>query len=144
MRMRMNKVVALAMVALSGAAGAQRTPHPQAEAQALELAKKAIAIPSVQGRGNRTSEVAALFRDALIANGFAPDKVVVTPVDDTAYLIATWPGSDPALKPVVISGHMDVVEAKASDWKRDPFTPVVRSEEHTSELQSLRHLVCRI
>ena len=79
----------------------------------------------MQGRGNRTGEVAALFRDALVANGFAPDKVVVTPVDDTAYLIATWPGSDPAQKPVVISGHMDVVEARPSDWLRDPFTPVV-------------------
>jgi carboxypeptidase PM20D1 len=38
-----------------------------------------------------------------------------------------WPGSDPALKPLVISGHMDVVEAKPADWQRDPFTPVVEN-----------------
>ena len=46
-------------------------------------------------------------------------------MDDTAYLIARWPGSDPKLKPLVISGHMDVVEARPADWKRDPFTPIV-------------------
>jgi carboxypeptidase PM20D1 len=27
----------------------------------------------------------------------------------------------------VISGHMDVVEAKPADWERDPFTPVVEN-----------------
>ncbi|MFN2098712.1 M20/M25/M40 family metallo-hydrolase [Altererythrobacter sp. MF3-039] len=27
--------------------------------------------------------------------------------------------------PIVISAHMDVVEAKAEDWERDPFTPIV-------------------
>ena len=30
-------------------------------------------------------------------------------------------------KPILILGHMDVVEAKPSDWERDPFTPVVEN-----------------
>jgi len=62
-----------------------------------------------------------------VAGGFPEADVTITPVDDTAYLIARWRGSDPALKPIVISGHMDVVEAKPSDWQRDPFTPVVEN-----------------
>ena len=53
--------------------------------------------------------------------------MTITPVDDTAFLIARWKGHDPKLKPLVISGHMDVVEAKPSDWERDPFTPVVEN-----------------
>ena len=53
--------------------------------------------------------------------------MTITPVDDTAYLIARWKGLDPKLKPLVISGHMDVVEAKPADWERDPFTPVVEN-----------------
>ncbi len=114
-----------AMLAASSAAAA--TPHPQAEAQALDLAEKAIALRSVRGPGNETPRVAALYRDALVAGGFAPDDVTITPVDDTAYLIARWRGSDPKLKPLVISGHMDVVEAKPADWQRDPFTPVVEN-----------------
>ncbi len=101
--------------------------HPAAEAQALDLAEKAIALRSVRGPGNMTPQVAALYKAALVAGGFSPADVIITPIDDTAYLIARWPGSDPSLKPLVISGHMDVVEAKPADWQRDPFTPVVEN-----------------
>jgi acetylornithine deacetylase/succinyl-diaminopimelate desuccinylase-like protein len=115
------------VAAMTLAFGAQAAPasHPQAEAQALDLAEKAIALRSVAGPGNQTPEVAALYKSALVAGGFAAQDVTIAPVGDTAYLIARWPGSDPKLKPLVISGHMDVVEAKRADWKRDPFTPVV-------------------
>jgi carboxypeptidase PM20D1 len=101
--------------------------HPRAEEQALELAKQAIALRSVRGPGNQTPQVAALFRSALLAGGFSERDIVITPVDDTAYLIARWPGTNPTLKPVVISGHMDVVEAIPADWQRDPFTPVLEN-----------------
>jgi acetylornithine deacetylase/succinyl-diaminopimelate desuccinylase-like protein len=103
------------------------TAHADAEQYALDLAEKAISLRSVQGPGNQTPQVALLFKQALIDSGFAEGDVTITPVDDTAYLIARWPGSDPSLKPLVISGHMDVVEAKPADWQRDPFTPVVEN-----------------
>ena len=99
--------------------------YPAAETQALDFAKKSIAMRSVRGDNNRTIDVAKLYQQALLAGGWSTGDIEITPVDDTAYFIATWPGSDPKLKPIVISGHMDVVEAKPSDWKRDPFTPVV-------------------
>jgi len=99
----------------------------RAEAQALELAKQAIALRSVRGPGNQVPQVATLFKSALTAGGFDDADVTITPVDDTAFLIARWKGLDPKLKPLVISGHMDVVEAKPSDWERDPFTPVVEN-----------------
>jgi acetylornithine deacetylase/succinyl-diaminopimelate desuccinylase-like protein len=101
--------------------------HPEAEAQALDLAKRAIALRSVAGPGNRTPEVAALFKQALVAGGFAEGDVTITPVGDTAYLIGRWRGSEPSVKPLVISGHIDVVEANPKDWQRDPFTPVVEN-----------------
>ena len=104
---------------------AHAAPLPHAEAEALDLAKKAIALRSVAGPGNKTPQVAALYKAALVAGGFKPSDITITPVDDTAYLIARWPGRDAKLKPLVISGHMDVVEARPADWKRDPFTPVV-------------------
>ena len=116
------------LILLTGAS-VQAAPaqHPQADAQALELAEKAIALRSVAGPGNQTPQVAALYRTALLQGGFAPSDVTITPVGDTAYLVARWPGSDPDLKPLVISGHMDVVEAKPADWTRDPFKPVVEN-----------------
>lgn len=101
--------------------------HPVAEAQTLELAKQLIAIRSVQGEGNRTGDALQVVKGALVAGGWKDSDVAITPMDDTAYMIAVWPGSDPALKPLVISGHMDVVEAKPADWQRDPFTPVVEN-----------------
>lgn len=127
--MMRKMMTGFAAVAVMVAAGAQAAPagHPQAEAQALELAKQAIALRSVRGPGNQTPQVAALYKAALVAGGFADGDVEITPVDDTAYLIARWHGSDPKLKPLVISGHMDVVEAKPADWQRDPFTPVVEN-----------------
>jgi len=120
---------AAAMVTVLAATGVCAAPaqHPLADEQALDLAKKAIALRSVAGPGNQTPKVAELYSAALVKGGFAPSDVTITPDGDTAYLIARWPGLDPALKPVVISGHMDVVEAKPSDWKRDPFTPVVEN-----------------
>ena len=117
-------VAALALLA-SAAAGAQE--HPVAEAQALALAQETIALRSVQGEGNRTADVAQAFRRALLTGGWAERDIEIVPVDDTAYLVATWPGSDPSLKPVLLSAHMDVVEAKPEDWERDPFTPVVEN-----------------
>lgn len=121
-RLAALSVLALAPLPVLAAAPAG---YPAAEAQVLDLAVKSIAMRSVRGENNRTIDVANLYKQALVAGGWAESDIEITPVDDTAYIIATWKGSDPALKPLVISGHMDVVEAKPSDWQRDPFTPVV-------------------
>jgi acetylornithine deacetylase/succinyl-diaminopimelate desuccinylase-like protein len=127
-KMRAAAVLALGTACIMGtSASAKTVAHPQAEAQALDLAKKSIALRSVRGPGNETDKVAALFKTALVEGGFADGDVEITPVDDTVYLIGRWRGSDPKAKPLVISGHMDVVEAKPSDWQRDPFTPVVEN-----------------
>ncbi|MFM5895151.1 MAG: M20/M25/M40 family metallo-hydrolase, partial [Novosphingobium sp.] len=106
---------------------AKPAAHPAAEAQTLALAKQLIALRSVEGEGNKTGEALQVVKQALVAGGWQDGQVEITPFRDTAYLIATWPGSDPSLKPLVISGHMDVVEAKPADWERNPFTPVVEN-----------------
>ena len=119
---------ALAVVlALAVPAAASAQPYPQAEAQALALAQETIALRSVQGPDNKTIDVARVFARALREGGWAESDIEIVPVDDTAYLIATWPGSDPSLGPIVLSAHLDVVEAKPEDWERDPFTPVVEN-----------------
>jgi carboxypeptidase PM20D1 len=109
------------------AAAATRGGHALAEAQTLDLARQLIAIRSVTGEGNQTGAALGTVKTALVAAGWQDNQIEIVPVDDTAYLIATWPGRDPALKPLVISGHMDVVAANPADWERDPFTPVVEN-----------------
>src|SRR5215469_3518043 len=127
--MRSATSAAWTCVAFMAVSGAHARPpdHERADAQALDLAKQAIALRSVRGPGNQVPQVAALFKSALVAGGFNETDVTITPVDETAFLIARWKGEDPKLKPLVISGHMDVVEAKPSDWQRDPFTPVIEN-----------------
>lgn len=102
----------------SGSPAAQRV---------VDLSSKAIALRSVRGPGNETEDVAKLLRFELLQGGWAAQDIEIVPVDDTAYMIATWQGSDPKLGPIVISAHMDVVEAKPEDWERDPFTAVVEN-----------------
>ncbi|UUR07808.1 M20/M25/M40 family metallo-hydrolase [Sphingomonas glaciei] len=47
---------------------------------------------------------------------------VVKDHDDTQTLIARWKAPRPSgKKPILLMAHMDVVEAKSSDWKNPPF-----------------------
>ncbi|MEO8375504.1 MAG: hypothetical protein ABI471_09780, partial [Sphingomonas bacterium] len=86
---------ALAGMVLPMAATSKGTAsHPQAEAQALDLAKRMIAFRSVQGPGNQTPQLAAYLKSVLVEGGFADGDVSITPVDDTAYLIARYRGTD--------------------------------------------------
>lgn len=122
--------IAVAVLAVQPAwqaqALARATPKPTpAEQQVVELARQLIAVRSVDGPGNQIDKAYAIVRQALVAGGWSDKEIETVPFENTAYMIATWPGSDPALKPLVVSGHMDVVEADPRDWTRNPFTPVI-------------------
>lgn len=39
-------------------------------------------------------------------------------------LVAIYPGTSKAAKPILLIAHIDVVEAKREDWERDPFRMV--------------------
>src|SRR5437870_690571 len=57
----------------------------------------------------------------------------------TQQFVAKSPGKALARTPDIISDNLDRVAASA-----DQILEVLRSEEHTSELQSRGHLVCRL
>ncbi len=95
---------------------------PVQHAETLNLWKAFIAIPTVQGRG-KTIDMANLIADRLRKGGFAADDVIVESMGDAATLVARYRGTGKG-KPILLSGHMDVVEARPSDWTRDPFTPI--------------------
>src|SRR5205814_8127664 len=50
----------------------------------------------------------------------------------------------PTSRPARMSRRHVVSVSQSPAMSRTPVTPFARSEEHTSELQSLRHLVCRL
>jgi len=106
----------VALVGLAAPAVAQGVPPVK------EILLKSVAIPTVEGRG-KVPELAAYYTAILKAAGYKDSDISFVPMGETGYLTATLKGraSD---KPLLLLGHMDVVEAKASDWTRDPFVPV--------------------
>src|SRR5687767_10773202 len=59
--------------------------------------------------------------------GFTDEQVrVVVPekFPKQGNMVAQWPGSDSSLPAVLLLAHIDTVEAKRSDWARDPFALV--------------------
>lgn len=114
----------VASLALGSPAFAASKPDPHAEA--LEILTRSVAFRTVQP-GDQVMPLAGYLKSVLVANGFKPDEVEITPVAGSGVLIARYPGKNKALKPIVLLGHMDVVEAHREDWVRDPFVPVVEN-----------------
>ncbi|WP_300397296.1 M20/M25/M40 family metallo-hydrolase [uncultured Sphingobium sp.] len=90
---------------------------------AKDILMRSVAYRTVQGAG-QVPKLAAYYADILKKAGFADADVVITPMGETATFAATIKGRDAALKPLLMIGHMDVVEADPKDWTRDPFVPV--------------------
>ena len=114
----------LSLCTLPLAAHAAEAPHTPAGQEALEILKEAIEVPTVAGRGN-VPVLAQKLRARLIDAGFTADEVTFTPLGETGYLVARYPGRDRKAKPTLVIAHMDVVEARPEDWERDPFTAIV-------------------
>lgn len=121
---------ALVLVAALFAAGpaAAASPGTADRDRALEILKTSISHRTTASAGQAPMlAYAGWIKEVLVEAGYRPEDIAVEPVAGTAIMIARLPGRDPARKPLVISGHMDVVEARAEDWTRDPFTPVVEN-----------------
>lgn len=104
--------------------------HAQSADAALDILSRSIAFRTVNGSElapNQTPQYAAFLKDRLVAGGLDASAIEIEELAGTAALTATWQGTDPSLKPVVILAHMDVVEADPKDWERDPFTPVIEN-----------------
>jgi acetylornithine deacetylase/succinyl-diaminopimelate desuccinylase-like protein len=66
----------------------------------------------------------------LTAAGFGDQDMTLFSVPEhpkEGGLVAVLQGSSRKLKPMLLLGHLDVVEAKREDWTRDPFTLIEES-----------------
>jgi len=126
--------IALGLLLAFSATSALAAPDPRTLPTKLELAwqaktqavfKQAIEIPSVHNRG-QMHRMATLLADQFKAAGIPASDIHFMPYeslpgDNTEALIVRWRSPHPVKKPMLILGHMDVVEAKRSDWTFDPF-----------------------
>jgi len=99
------------------------TPHQQL---ARDIYRDVIAFRTARGQQQVPAMVAYLV-DRFKKAGFADDDIQITDYDsegeETQGLMVTYRAKSGSTgKPIVLLGHMDVVDALAKDWVRPPFT----------------------
>ncbi|HYC08486.1 MAG TPA: M20/M25/M40 family metallo-hydrolase, partial [Steroidobacteraceae bacterium] len=112
----------LATLAAAAATSAERDTTSDAAADQLahDLYRELIEINTTDSVGNVSTASAALAQRFLAA-GFAPaDVVIAGPEERKKNLVVRLHGAG-RHKPVLLIGHLDVVEARREDWSTDPF-----------------------
>ena len=117
--------LAASIIALASSPTAARdlTEHEQ---MARNIYEKVISIRTARGQEQVPAMVSYLVSQFKAA-GFADSDIQITDYDATGEhtqgLMVTYRAEGEAVhKPIVILGHMDVVDALAEDWERPPFT----------------------
>ena len=127
---------AVSLLAVSSALPAAGPTLTQAQHDATHaMFEHVINIPTVIGRHN-VPAMAQYVADQFKAGGFPAEDIHVMPYhtesattggDDTAALIVRWRAAGkPSAAPILLMGHMDVVEAKREDSTTDPFVMTER------------------
>ncbi len=113
-------------VAAQDSSAEYTAPYQQ---KALEIFRHIVGIRSAEGQG-KVPEVARYLADQFRQGGFPPEDIHILPFtkgngEESAGLVVRYRGDGSSgKKPILLVGHMDVVDALAKDWERDPFTPV--------------------
>ena len=112
---------ALSVCVVAAAAGAQQQDAATREL-ARDVFKQLIETNTTDSVGNVTTAAEAMRKRLLDAGFDEKDVVVLGPNDRKGNLVARYRGkAGSTKKPVLIIGHIDVVEAKREDWTTDPF-----------------------
>jgi len=110
----------LGLLFLSGVAYAEDIPTAHAQ-KTLEIYRTIIGIESAKNLGN-VPKVANYLASELRSAGFSEKDIEILPLEDTVALVVTYRGDGSSDKaPILLLGHMDVVEARPEDWERPPF-----------------------
>lgn len=120
--MQLGSLCAFLFATAPPAALAQPQVSPQLVEKAMAMLGESIAFRSVEG-SPEIAGYANYLAAALVSGGFDKADVEVYVSGPAPTLVATYRGES-ATAPILLSGHIDVVEAKAEDWGRNPFEMV--------------------
>jgi acetylornithine deacetylase/succinyl-diaminopimelate desuccinylase-like protein len=119
-----SRAAVLASLVLAGGAAYGQQSPAGADAVPLlrEVYKELVEINTTDSVGDNTRAAKALAARLTRAGYPAGDVQVLVPTDapKKGNLVARLRGSG-GRKPLLLLGHLDVVEAKREDWDRDPF-----------------------
>lgn len=109
------------MMAAAAASAAEKGAEPTAaRTLARDIFQQLIEINTTDSVGSVTAASVALEKRFLDAGFARSDVVVVGPNDRKKNLVVRLRGSGKA-RPILLIGHLDVVEARREDWTTDPF-----------------------
>lgn len=113
--------IATALAITASAGTVPRTPADDANIKlATDIFKQLIEINTSHSAGSTTVAAEAMAKRLRDAGFPAEDIVVMGPEPRHGNMVARLHGTG-AHKPVLLIGHLDVVEANRSDWTTDPF-----------------------
>lgn len=106
----------------SAAAATVSQSDPSTRALAHDIFKELIEINTTDSSGSTTVAAKAMAQRLLDAGFPAVDVTVLGPNERKGNMVARYRGKRGSkLKPLLIIGHLDVVEARREDWSTDPF-----------------------
>jgi acetylornithine deacetylase/succinyl-diaminopimelate desuccinylase-like protein len=117
--LKLLAAVSAAAIAMPAAAQQLRPDQVQFRELYKELVETNTSL-SVGSCTQAAEQIAARLKQA----GYTDDQITLFSVPDhpkEGGIVAILPGTSKTMKPILLLAHLDVVEAKRSDWTRDPF-----------------------
>jgi carboxypeptidase PM20D1 len=131
-------IAVLAAIMAIRAAGLESRQPPAGEPVSIEVDmaavtarfSRALTFPTIspQEEEDRDVEIFLAFHDFLAESFPATHEALLRETVNELSLVYTWQGRNPALDPVLLMGHMDVVPVipgTEDDWDQPPFGGVV-------------------
>ncbi len=122
-----SAIIAVSLLAVAAPAPAQKPATDQAprpdQRTFRELFRELVETDTSVATGSCTlaaEKIAGHLKQA----GFGDDQITLFKDDKFPLdggIVAVLPGSVAAAKPMLLLGHLDVVNARREDWTRDPF-----------------------
>ena len=119
---RLNSIIVLISALSAQAAWAAAQSEAVTREMARDIFKQLIEINTTDSIGSTTLAAKAMEKRLLDAGFPAADVTVLGPNDRKGNMVARYRGKPGSKrKPILIIGHLDVVEARREDWSTDPF-----------------------
>ena len=115
----MKKLIAWAVVATAAFAGPAAAQSAAHEVQARDIYARVISLRTAAGQ-KQTPAMVAYLVEVLKAGGVPEADIATLDLEGERALIVRLPGREPG-RPILLSAHMDVVDARREEWERSPF-----------------------
>ena len=122
---RSAMILAVSAIAPFSIAMGASAPQPYpGEADFRDLYKELVETNTTLSAGSCTAAAEKMATRLQKAGMPASSMQILAPAEfpRSGSLVASFPGKDAKLEPIMLLAHIDVVEARREDWVRDPFT----------------------